>query len=79
MHSTLTDATPLFTGLVETFPGNLASFAQEGLVHDEYGAQLIISKTAAGNRPYRSGALASVESFQHGRFEAQLSSNLAPV
>ena len=68
----MTAATPSFTGLVETFPGNLASFAREGLVHDEYGAQLVISKTAAWNRPYRSGAFASVDSFQHGRFEAEI-------
>ena len=68
----MTAATPFFTGLVETFPGNLASFAREGLMHGEYGTQLVISKTAAGNRPYRSGAFASVDSFQHGRFEAEI-------
>jgi GR25 family glycosyltransferase involved in LPS biosynthesis len=72
IHAAMTAATPFFTGLVETFPGNLASFAREGLVHDEYGTQLVISKTAAGNRPYRSGAFASVDSFQHGRFEAEI-------
>ena len=72
MHAAMTAETPFFNRLVETFPGNLASFAREGLVHNEYGAQLIISKTAAGNRPYRSGAFASVDIYQHGRFEAEI-------
>lgn len=72
IHAAMTAATPCFTGLVETFPGNLASFAREGLVHDEYGAQLVICKASAWNRPYRSGAFASVDSFQHGRFEAEI-------
>ncbi|MDB5390556.1 MAG: glycoside hydrolase family 16 [Planctomycetaceae bacterium] len=72
IHAEMTAATPFFAVLVETFPGNLASFTREGLVHDEYGAQLVISKTVAGNRPYRSGAFASVDSFQHGRFEVEI-------
>ncbi|MSQ48699.1 MAG: glycosyl hydrolase family protein [Deltaproteobacteria bacterium] len=72
LHAAMTGPTPFFTGLVETFPGNLASFAREGLMHDKCGSQLAISKTATGNRPYRSGAFASVDSFQHGRFEAEI-------
>jgi len=72
VHAAMTSATPSFPALVETFPGNLASFAREGLVHDEDGAQLVISKTATGNRPYRSGAFASVRSFAHGFFEAEI-------
>jgi hypothetical protein len=65
-------ATPSFPGLVETFPGNLAAFAQDGLVHDADGAHLVVSKAANGIRPYRSGAFASVRSFNHGRFEAEI-------
>jgi len=72
VHAAMTTATPLFPGLVETFPGNLASFAQEGLVYDDAGARLVVSKTATGNRPYRSGAFASGRSFEHGRFEAEI-------
>jgi beta-glucanase (GH16 family) len=68
----MTASTPAFAGLVETFPGNLASFAHEGLVHDEDGAHLVISKAATGSRPYRSGAFASMHSFEHGRFEAEI-------
>jgi GR25 family glycosyltransferase involved in LPS biosynthesis len=68
----MTTATPCFLGLAETFPGNLASFAQDGLVHDEYGAHLVIRKAATEGRPYRSGAFASVNSFEHGRFETEI-------
>ena len=68
----MTTATPSFPKLVETFPGNLASFAHEGLLHDEDGAHLVISKAATGNRPYRSGAFASMRAFEHGRFEAEI-------
>jgi hypothetical protein len=64
--------TSSFLGLVGTFPGNMASFAQDGLVQDEDGAHLVISRVAAGGRPYRSGALASVSVFEHGRFEAEI-------
>jgi GR25 family glycosyltransferase involved in LPS biosynthesis len=72
VHATMTTATPLLPGRVETFPGNLAAFAREGLVHDTDGAQLVLSKIANGNRPYRSGAFASVRAFGHGRFEAEI-------
>ena len=68
----MTTATPSFPGLVETFPGNLASFAQEGLMYDDDGAHLVISEAATGIRPYRSGAFASARFFEHGRFEAEI-------
>ena len=72
VHATMAIASPLFPGLSETFPGNLASFTREGLLHDDNGAHLLISKTAIGIKPYRSGAFASVSSFEHGRFEAEI-------
>jgi hypothetical protein len=72
VHAALTTATPSFPGLVETFPGNLASFAQEGLMYDDDGAHLVISEAATGIRPYRSGAVASARFFEHGRFEAEI-------
>jgi beta-glucanase (GH16 family) len=68
----MTTTTPSFAGRVETFPGNLAAFALEGLAHDADGANLILSKAASGNRAYRSGAFASDRTFGHGRFEAQI-------
>lgn len=64
--------TPLFPALVETFPGNLASFAKKGIQWDEEGAHLIMEGTSIGERPYRSGAFASAQSFGYGRFEAEI-------
>lgn len=72
VHEAMTTATSLLPGCVETFPGNLAAFDQEGLVHDVEGAHLVLSKVATENRPYRSGAFASVRSFGHGHFEAEI-------
>lgn len=72
VHVAMTAATPSFPGLAGTFPGNLASFAPEGLVHNQEGVHLVLSKTAVGNRPYRSAAFASIRSFDHGRFEAEI-------
>lgn len=72
IHATMTAANPLFPVCVETFPGNLAAFAREGLTHDSEGAHLLLSKTMVENRPYRSGAFASMRSFGHGRFEAEI-------
>ena len=74
VFSEMTTAMSPFVKLTETFPGNLASFSQDGLVHDREGAHLIISKISAGSRLYRSGAFASVRSFEHGRFEAEIRS-----
>jgi len=68
----MTEASSSFPGLIETFPGNLASFAREGLQYGDEGAQLVIDAIESGARPYRSGAFASVRSFPHGRFEAEI-------
>jgi GR25 family glycosyltransferase involved in LPS biosynthesis len=70
IHATMESPAASFAELVETFPGNLASFTQESLVYDQEGARLVVSTAVAGNRPYNSGAFASVRSFDHGRFEA---------
>jgi len=72
VFSKMTIPMPSFLGLVETFPGNLASFTQEGLVHDDCGAHLTISKAFTGSRLYHSGAFASARSFEHGRFESEI-------
>jgi GR25 family glycosyltransferase involved in LPS biosynthesis len=71
-EAAMTEASTSFPGLIETFPGNLASFAPEGLRHTDEGAQLVIDAIEGGLRPYRSGAFASVRSFRHGRFEAEI-------
>ncbi len=72
IHAPMGQASSCFRPLVETFPGNLATFAKEGLVHDEKGARLVVTKAGLGSRPYRSGAFASVRSFMYGRFEAEI-------
>jgi beta-glucanase (GH16 family) len=68
----MTEPSTEFPGLVETFPGNLASFARENLEHSDEGARLTIEAVGEGLRPYRSAAFASVRSFRHGRFEAEI-------
>lgn len=65
-------ASPWFPGRVETFPGNLAAFARDGVVYTKDGANLVLSRATDGNRPYRSGAFASARAFGHGRFEAEI-------
>lgn len=70
--------TPLFPALVETFPGNLASFAKEGLQWDNEGVHLKMARASIGERPYRSGAFASAQSFGYGRFEAEIKAAAGP-
>ena len=72
VHATMTTATPFLETRVETFPGNLVAFAQEGVVHDADGAHLVLDKITTGNRPYRSGTFSSVRPFGHGRFQAEI-------
>lgn len=72
VEAPMTEASTSFPGLVETFPGNLASFARESLQYSVEGAQLVLDAIKGGRRPYRSGAFASVRSFGHGRFEAEI-------
>jgi len=72
VRETMSTATPLFPAGIETFPGNLAAFDQYGVVYNTEGAQFVLSKVATRSRPYRSGAFASVRSFGHGRFEAEI-------
>ncbi|MEK7427930.1 MAG: family 16 glycosylhydrolase [Pseudomonadota bacterium] len=72
LHATMTTPSALFPGRAETFPGNLATFAREGLLYNEAGARLVLDKFAIGDRPYRSGAFASARAFNHGRFEAEI-------
>lgn len=72
VRAPLTNATSAFRGMVETFPGNLASFTSDGLAYDAHGAHLVVSKASTGTRPYESGAFASTRSFAHGRFQAEI-------
>lgn len=73
-HTPLTAAATQFPQRIETFPGNLAEFVQEGLAYGADGATLTCSKAETGARPYKSGAFASARTFGHGRFEAEIKS-----
>jgi len=68
----MTRASTSFPGLVETFPGNLASFGRKNLQHGDEGAKLVLDAVVGGRRPYQSAAFASVRSFSHGRFQAEI-------
>jgi GR25 family glycosyltransferase involved in LPS biosynthesis len=72
VEARMTEASTDFLGLIETFPGNLAAFAHENLEHGDEGARLTIEAVVGRLRPYQSGAFASVRSFGHGRFEAEI-------
>lgn len=63
-----------FSPLDETFPGNLASFERQ-CVEKKLGAAILTLRACPNpklTRPYRSGALISYASHQHGRFEAEI-------
>jgi GR25 family glycosyltransferase involved in LPS biosynthesis len=68
----MTEPSEEFPCLVETFPGNLALFTGESLEYGAQGARLVIEPVDGVQRRYRSGAFASVRSFGHGRFEAEI-------
>lgn len=72
VDTTVNVTEPILSVLVETFPGNLASFAKDALIKDGKDTRLIISKNANGSRLYRSGAFATVGSYCHGRFQAEI-------
>lgn len=72
VFETLRTATPSFPARVETFPGNKATFALEGMLHSADGAELTISKNETETRSYQSGAFASKRAFGHGRFEVEI-------
>ena len=72
VHEAMTSASLEIRSVVETFPGNLAVFAHDSITYDDRGAHIRVSEKASGHRPYQSGALASKQFFDHGRFEAEI-------
>lgn len=68
----MNNPTPALTGLVETFPGSLAWFSRKNIKYHADGVHLQLDIGQEGDRPYRSGAVASNGSFTHGRFEASI-------
>lgn len=78
MDATMNQPAPDLIGLLETFPGNLASFSRTNLRHCPDGVHLKVDLENGGHRPYRSGAIASTSSFTHGRFEMSIKSAPGP-
>jgi len=74
----MTSATAIVAAEAGSFPGNLAAFTRERVVHGPDGAELILSASDDGGRPYRSGAFASARSFTHGRFQAEIRAARGP-
>ena len=74
----MTEPSAEFYGLGETFPGNLASFVHQNLAHTAEGTCLTIEAAGESDRHYRSGAFASVRTFGHGRFEAEIRAAVGP-
>lgn len=74
IEASLKQASPDFLCRTETFPGNLASFDQQGVTHDSEGVTLTLqnSQEAMCSRPFRSGAIASMVGYCHGRFEVDI-------
>ncbi|TIL84405.1 MAG: glycosyl hydrolase family protein [Mesorhizobium sp.] len=72
VHEPMTSASLEIRSVVETFPGNLAVFAHDSITYDDRGANIRISEKESGHRLYQSGALASKQFFDHGRFEAEI-------
>jgi GR25 family glycosyltransferase involved in LPS biosynthesis len=56
----------------ETFPGNLSPFSPAAVTFGDQGTSLVLSGNSARRLGYQSGAFASKDRFQHGRFEVEL-------
>jgi GR25 family glycosyltransferase involved in LPS biosynthesis len=72
VEASMTEPSPSFPALNETFPGNLASFAPENLRYSDDGVELILNRSPDAIRPFGSGAFASARQFPHGRFQAEI-------
>jgi GR25 family glycosyltransferase involved in LPS biosynthesis len=72
IYAAMNEPTADLHGLVETFPGSLASFSRDNLHHRPDGLHLQLDPEKGGLRPFRSGAFASAGEFTHGRFEATI-------
>ena len=78
IEASLTETSASFPGSTETFPGNLASFAPENLEYGGEGVRVTVDVANGGLRPFRAGAFASVRSFVHGRFQAEIRAAAGP-
>jgi len=58
--------------LIETFPGNLATFNPANVQYREDGAHLRLLRHNGEGRPFRSAAITTTETYLHGRFQARI-------
>lgn len=78
LRAEMTSPDPSILSLVETFPGNQASFTADGVVYSEDGARLLLTANIGAGKPYRSGAIATIEDFEYGHFEALIKAASGP-
>lgn len=78
VRSDMASLPPSLRCLVETFPGNLASFRPERLNHNERGTDLVLERSGDGRRPYESAAFASRQTFKYGHFEVDIKAAQGP-
>lgn len=78
LQASMTDDPSAFRNLNETFPGNLAMFAEDGLIRESHSIRLILRKNSAHGRPFRSGAFASTEVLAYGCVEAEIRAASGP-
>nr|WP_233397212.1 family 16 glycosylhydrolase [Qipengyuania sp. YIM B01966] len=74
----LTTPSSEMPAILGTFPGNRAMFRPDAVDHGALGAAVSLAPTDAGNRPFRSGALASTRRFLHGCFEIEMRAARGP-
>lgn len=78
LQASMTDAPSAFQSLNETFPGNLATFTEDGLTREGHSIHLVLSNNSASGRPFRSGAFASTTALAYGRIEAEIRAAAGP-
>lgn len=71
-HAPMTMPPECFESMSETFPGNQAVFAKSAVFHEKNGVRLNLTRAGVNDKPYCSGAFASVAAFGYGRFEAEI-------
>jgi GR25 family glycosyltransferase involved in LPS biosynthesis len=72
MRCPLTEPAIEMPAMVGTFPGNMAIFESDAIDYGPNGATIRLNASQMGDRPFRSGALSSVQPFLHGRFETEM-------
>ncbi|MDY0884091.1 family 16 glycosylhydrolase [Dongia soli] len=70
--SNLPAESPAFRTLTETFPGNRAAFEPRGVDIGSDSVTLVLRRSSGLIRPLSSGAVASLDRFTYGHFEAEI-------